>query len=196
MSFYSNLGGIRTWGRKLVLPAEEIKKLLKKELFDQYRVDKVIDFGAGTLYWSRWFQEIAGEKNIYPVDVIFKETEQDALPLFSRIQDIPGRQEINGSILFFTCDVLHPLTEKEWEDIEQIVYRDCDFVVIKDINCHFKFKNWMNRMHDRVINGEKIRDIDPKALITELQKHGYQCYYRDIHKLWYPHFIIIAARKK
>ncbi len=97
--------------------------------------------------------------------------------------------------MFFTCDVLHHLSEKLWKEIKQIVYRDCDFVVIKDINCRFKFKNWMNRMHDRIINGERIRDVDPEVLIADLRSAGYQCIYYDIHKLWYPHFIIIATRK-
>ncbi len=77
MSFQSNLGGIRAWGRELVLPVDQIKRLLQDELFDKYCVDKVIDFGAGTLYWSEWFQSIVGAENIYPLDIIFKETETE-----------------------------------------------------------------------------------------------------------------------
>jgi len=178
---------------------------MQGELFGKYRIDKIIDFGAGTLYWSNWFQTIIGAENIYPVDIIFKETEKAVPPSihpsstpirrFSVIQDVPYKQESKGPIMFFTCDVLHHLSEKEWKEIEQVIYHDCDFVVIKDINCHFKFKNWMNRMHDKIINGERIRDVDPEVLITDLQNAGYQCIYHNIHKLWYPHFIIIAVRK-
>ena len=109
---------------------------------------------------------------------------------------MPYKKESKGPVLFFTCDVLHHLSEREWKDLESIIYCDCDLVVIKDINCHFRFKNWMNRMHDRIINGEKIRDVDPEILMEELNKHGYQCCCRDIHKLWYPHFIIIAVRNE
>lgn len=73
MSFESSLGGIRAWGRKIVLPADEIKRMVKEELFDKYCIDKIIDFGAGTLYWSNWFREMVGVENIYPVDIIFKD---------------------------------------------------------------------------------------------------------------------------
>lgn len=199
MSFQSNLGGIRAWGRKLVLPVDQIKRLLREDIFNRHCVDKVIDFGAGTLYWSGWLQEIVGAGNVYPVDIIFKETESKAknsLRRFSIIQDVPYKQESKGPILFFACDVLHHLSEGDWSGIEQLIYQDCDFVAIKDINCRFRFKNFMNKMHDRLINGEKIRDIDPEILMAGLQKHDYQCLYYDIHKLWYPHFILIAARER
>lgn len=194
MSFKNNLGGIRAWGREVVLPVEQIKALLKTELFDKYRIEHVIDFGAGTLYWSNWLQEVVRNGNIYPVDIIFKDMVPDTpLRCFSTIDDIEYGA---GRYLFFTCDVLHHLSADEWEKLKVTVYRRCDFVVIKDMNCHFKFKNRMNKMHDRIINGEKIRDVDPDRLMAELQEQGYQCSYRDIHKLWYPHFIIIAVRKE
>lgn len=57
MAFENNLGGIRAFGRRMILPAEEMKNLIKTELLDKYPIRKVIDFGAGTLYWSDWFQE-------------------------------------------------------------------------------------------------------------------------------------------
>ena len=50
-------------------------------------------------------------------------------------------------------------------------------------------------MHDRIINGERIHNVDPEVLLDELRDNGYQCKYYDIHKLWYPHFIILAVRK-
>lgn len=53
MSFENNLGGIRAWGREMVLPTERIKGLLQTELFRKHTVNKIIDFGAGTLYWSK-----------------------------------------------------------------------------------------------------------------------------------------------
>lgn len=77
MSFQNNLGGIRAWGRELVLPTEKIKGLLRTELFDRYKIEKVIDFGAGTLYWTSWFRTVAGQKNVYPVDIIFKDVTPD-----------------------------------------------------------------------------------------------------------------------
>lgn len=37
MSFEGNLGGVRTRGREMVLPVDQIKKLLKDDLFDKCR---------------------------------------------------------------------------------------------------------------------------------------------------------------
>ena len=95
MSFESNLGGVREWGRKLVLPADKIQELLKEKIFDSHCVDKVIDFGAGTLYWSNWFREIVGAENIYPVDIIFKELGQDRTG-----QDRTGQDRMLPPLLF------------------------------------------------------------------------------------------------
>jgi len=144
VSFESNLGGARTWGRRLVLPVERIKRLLKAELFDKCRVSKVVDFGAGTLYWSNWFQEIVGAENVYPVDIIFKDIAPNkSLQFFSSIDDVPATN-LGTEALFFTCDVLHHLPVEEWKFIERTVFRTFDFVVIKDINCHFILKLWVN----------------------------------------------------
>lgn len=68
--------------------------------------------------------------------------------------------------------------------------------MIKDIDCRLRLKNWMNRMHDRIINGEKIRDIDPADLAEDFQMNGYQCNCWDMCKLWYPHFLLFAVREK
>lgn len=62
MAFENNLCGIRALGRNIILPSKEIKKLIKEELFCKYSIHKVIDFGAGTLYWSNWFLEMLVEK--------------------------------------------------------------------------------------------------------------------------------------
>lgn len=198
MAFESNLGGIRALGRNVILPAKEIKKLLKEEFFCKYPIHKVIDFGAGTLYWSNWFQEIVGrneEGKVYPVDIIFKENMPDIKMLcYSSMDEIP-KEEIDASVLFFICDVIHHLPAEAWERIKEQVFKQCNFIVIKDINCHYRFKNWMNKMHDRIINGEKIHDVDPEIIIEDLQKHGYKCLYKNMHKLWYSHFIILAVKK-
>lgn len=196
MSFYSNLGGIRAWGRKLVLPISKIQKLIVECLFEKYHIKKVIDFGAGTLYWSKWFSGLLGDNgDVIPVDIIFEHT-KPATPMncISHIDQIP-KESLSELSLFFCCDVLHHLSEEEWAPAKEVAYRYCDYVVIKDINCHYRFKNCMNKLHDRMINGEKIHDVDPDILLRELKNAGFEVEYRDIHKLWYPHFMIIAVRK-
>lgn len=196
MSFKSNLGGIRAFGRRVVLPVDRIKKTLKRELFDKYPIDWVIDFGAGTLYWSNWFDEVmdGGHGKVYPVDLIYKDKMPDTkMDCYAYLDDVPGGGMNTG--MFFICDVIHHLSEKEWYLLEQKAVGRCSYIVIKDISCHYRFKNWMNKMHDRIINGEKIRDVDPDSLTAGLRRQGYRCIYRNIHKLWYSHFIIVAIKK-
>lgn len=92
MSFTSNLGGIRAWGRSVILPVERIKQTIKEELLDKYPIKCVIDFGAGTLYWSNWFYEAISAEHgkVYPVDIIFKEKTPDIkMECFALIDDVP-----------------------------------------------------------------------------------------------------------
>lgn len=71
MSFKSYNGILRKVGRKIVLPVEEIKSILNKELFDKEQLDICVDFGAGTLFWSEWLQSKG--INTYAVDTIYNE---------------------------------------------------------------------------------------------------------------------------
>lgn len=69
-----------------------------------------------------------------------------------------------------------------------------DYVIIKDIDCNHKFGNFMNRMHDRIINHERIMDVDPMKLIELLEKRGFEVKKIYLPKLWYPHFLLIAKK--
>ncbi len=171
MSFQNNFGKLREVGRTLVLPTNEIKNLLKRNVFDKYSINKVIDFGAGTLYWSNWFSKIIGKQNIYAIDVIFQKTPPDTdIKYFSYIDDVEIKQE---KTLFYICDVIHHLPNDVWNDVKNKAFEKCDIVVIKDIDCRYKFKNFMNKMHDRIINGEKIHNVNPDTLIKDLKTSGF-----------------------
>ena len=92
MSFYTNLGNLRALGRNMVLPAEKIKALLCERFFGkEKKVDKVIDLGAGTLYWSKWFAEkLENPEDVFPVDEIFvDESYCDNMKLYSNVNNIP-----------------------------------------------------------------------------------------------------------
>lgn len=195
MSFQHNLGKLREIGRAVVLPAKEIKTLLEQNLFDKYSVNKVIDFGAGTLYWTNWFSKVIGKENVYAVDIIFQKSPPHTdIKYFTSIDDIEITQ---NNTLFYICDVIHHLPNAVWNHVKNKVFDKCDFVVIKDIDCRYKFKNFMNKMHDRVINGEKIYNVNPDELIKDLKMSGFtHTYIYNVHKLWYSHFVIIAQKYK
>lgn len=59
MSFANKyLVNLRKMGRKVILPSEEIKQILRSEI-DFCNIRNIVDFGAGTLYWSEYFANIA-----------------------------------------------------------------------------------------------------------------------------------------
>lgn len=53
----------------------------------------------------------------------------------------------------------------------------------------------MNRMHDKIINGEKIHTIFPEKIKEMLETNGFKTYYYYLPKLWYPHFMIIGIHE-
>ena len=51
-----HLDKLRKIGRKFVLPSDEIKGILESKInFDE--LENIVDFGAGTLFWSEYFAE-------------------------------------------------------------------------------------------------------------------------------------------
>ena len=115
MSFYSNWK-IREWGRQAVLPVNEIKDIIINSVFKKYLIENVVDFGAGTLYWSKWFKENA--EHIYPVDIIYEsktpDTDFDCIPTIDRVPW--GRAD---QTLFFMCDVLHHIPKDVWMHVRR-----------------------------------------------------------------------------
>ena len=94
--------------------------------------------------------------------------------------------------LFFASDVMHHISEEE--ELELLSKLDSKYIVIKDINANYRFGNFANRMHDLIINHEKVRDIYPKNLEKILRNKGYELEIFHIRKLWYPHFLLIGVR--
>jgi len=61
-------------------------------------------------------------------------------------------------------------------------------------NC--KLGNFCNKMHDRIINGEKIHDAYPSEIEKHLAKAGFTTEIKILPKFWYPHFIIIGVKNR
>lgn len=192
MAFTDKGNLIRYYGRKVVLPSDKIKSIIVEQVFKNDVHDgSVIDFGAGTLYWSKWLYKYV--KTVIAVDVYYKEnTTVDEIELRNNLNDALLMQA-EGPRMIWVCDVLHHLTKK---DIEKLfgVFPTMSYVVIKDIDCRHKFGNFMNRLHDRIINHEKIRDVNPVLLQGKLEEQGFTVERFYLPKLWYPHFLLIAKK--
>lgn len=192
MSFSSYNGIVRKYGRKLVLPVENIKRIIDK-IFEEHRIDYCVDFGAGTMFWTEYLSQKCN--NTYAVDVIYdNKVDMNGISFRTNIQSIEKDGEYG---LVFMSDVLHHLDKSIEDDLfyEIMKKKNYSIIVVKDIDCNRKLGNYMNKLHDLVINGERIRDINPNRLMNLIQSYGYTCKLISVPKLWYPHFILIAVKE-
>jgi hypothetical protein len=189
-------------GRGIVLPVDEIKQIAKT-LFEKCSVTEVLDFGAGTLFWSEFFADDLN-LNVTAVDTYFINNPPDKqhprITIGTDIRDVLKAMNDSGNAesdrkAIFICDVVHHLPPELWREILPQITALFDVVVIKDIDCNRKFGNFANRMHDRIINGVKIYDVCPDNINAELQKAGFTTKTKAMPKLWYPHFIIAGGKK-
>ena len=192
MSFQNYNGILRRIGRKIVLPEKEIKSIVKENVLSKVGQLSVFDFGAGTLGWSKWFKEYTD--SVYAIDIIYASGIIDGINVLHGIDDVKDWMFNEDRGVLWLCDVLHHI---DFEFSIKVLDRFspvCKYIVIKDIDCRHGFGNFMNRMHDRIINGEKIRDIDPAIYEKELNNRGFKTTYYYFRKLWYPHFLIVAKK--
>jgi hypothetical protein len=194
MAFNHLFVSVRKMGRNIVLPVDRIKTVFKKVL-EKKDIEKTLDFGSGTLFWTNWFVE-EFESKVCAVDVYY---EKAAMPVKNNVSyysdlTICIRENDNFSLVW-ACDVLHHLSPSDFNSFFEKIVDKTGIIIIKDIDATHKFGNFMNRMHDKIINGETIYDIYPEKIKTNLEKHGFETTYYFIPKLWYPHFILVAIRK-
>lgn len=193
---FKKYGGIlRKVGRKVVLPETRIKEVIKSNILDKFELNAVYDFGAGTLFWSEWFSQYANK--VFAIDTIYdkKEQVQHNIVKVRNYNEIDFMVDATGKVLWM-CDFLHHVPLDFSKQIINHFSKACDFIIIKDIDCNHSIGNIANRIHDRIINGEKIRDISPEVYMDMLHKLGYKCKYYYVPKLWYPHFMIVACKQK
>lgn len=209
-----HLDKLRKIGRKFVLPSDEIKGILESKInFDE--LENIVDFGAGTLFWSEYFAEklldnATRERERERDDSKLKNSLNSQViaidSIYSTFTPKIHRQNIILTTDFFAVledisvdlvfmsDVLHHL-EQDFQAklLEQIANVPC--VIIKDIDGRHKFGDFMNKTHDLLINGERVQSVYPSALSEFLEQKGYACEYFYLPKLWYPHFLLIAKRR-
>lgn len=202
-----HLDKLRKIGRKFVLPSDEIKDILESHI-NFNKIKTIVDFGAGSLFWSEYFaQKLAdnranyaiggGQNMIFAIDAIYESYRPkytfDNVILGTNILSALKSQTFD---LIFASDVFHHLDSVNLDKIfGAFCAHGVKFIVVKDIDANYKFGNFMNKAHDLLINGEKVRSIFPQTLQTRLESSGFSVEYFYLSKLWYPHFLLIAQRK-
>ncbi len=191
MGFAEYNGKIRELGRAILLPTKKIKQIVVDSIaFD--KIVQCVDFGAGTMYWSKWLARLC--KSVIAVDVIYDDSTKPETNNMICVKELSHVIEGKENC-FWICDVLHHLNPIFRKQLVNEVSEKFDYIVIKDIDCNKKFGNMMNHIHDRVINGERINDVDPNLIANCLKQRGYSVDYWYLPRLWYPHFLIVAKKK-
>jgi 4-amino-4-deoxy-L-arabinose transferase-like glycosyltransferase len=189
-------------GRKIVLPVDEIKTAIAPALADTLQI---VDFGAGTLFWSEYF---ANELNlkVFAADTAFanllpkNENENislhaDIFDALAKIEQQTEHQNEKRNAIFI-CDVIHHLQPDFWLEILPKLAAQFDVILIKDIDSQHKFGNFCSALHDRLINGTNFENVYPDEIEKILTAAGFEIKITAMHKLWYPHFMLIAHRKR
>jgi cyclopropane fatty-acyl-phospholipid synthase-like methyltransferase len=194
MSFNNYLTSLRKLGRSVILPVKAIKKLCYPFLLTNPS-KTVLDFGSGTLFWTDWFVA-EGNCNVCAVDTYYRNT------IMPPKRNVTYYADINHALhdvpffdLVWTCDVLHHLSSADCADFLQKVTTKTNSIIIKDIDARHKFGNFMNKLHDKIINSETVYDVDPYQIKAYFESCGFDVAYYFIPKIWYPHFMLIISRR-
>ena len=225
MGFDKFLGGLRKIGRQYVLPVQKIQQTIHEVLenisteMDAGDYLNIIDLGSGTLFWTEQIIRNAPTKcRIFAVDLIYNENfnidtvisksaflkKSDDKKLICENGEVYLYQSIDDVILdcdkidcTFICDTIHHLNPVIWESMFNVLANKSKSIIIKDMDARRQFRNTLNRLHDRIINGEKIINVYPDKLSRELMKKDYiVSKIKPVYKLWYPHFIISAIKNE
>ena len=193
----SVINTLKYYGRRVVLPVDEIKNIVRQILM-QNNVSHITDFGAGTLFWSRWFADELG-LTVSAVDTAYidsmpKNHSQHISIQTNIIEALETEKTKKCKRAIFICDVIHHLPPEFWRSVLALITESVDVVIIKDIDANRRLGNFCNKMHDRIINGEKIHNVYPSEIENHLTKAGFATTTKALPKLWYPHFIITGVK--
>jgi len=187
---------LKYYGRGVVLPVNEMKALIEQDLCNR-DVKTIVDFGSGTLFWSQYFADDLGFR-VLAVDNRYLSAmpynDSPNIVLNTDILDVLANLKKEENNAIFICDVIHHLPPELWQTILPQLAVLFDVIIIKDIDATCKVGNFLNKMHDRIINGEKIENVYPETIMEHLADKGLNLTRKALPKLWYPHFFIIATK--
>jgi hypothetical protein len=180
-------------GKDFVSPLKKMKRIIQ-ESFAGSDVKTIMDFGSGTLVWADYF---AKELNcqVYAVDTFYAISPPKTRNHIVLYTDF--KKCFNDVLTFsciWACDVFHHIPQEIYDDFMEEAVKKADVIIIKDNDSNHGFGFLMNRIHDRIINGEKIYDVYPDKIAAYLKSQGFHTQYYYMPKLWFPHFMLVAKR--
>ncbi|MCR5261454.1 MAG: class I SAM-dependent methyltransferase [Candidatus Gastranaerophilales bacterium] len=187
---------LRKIGRGLVLPHKKIERYIDifYKKISAKSDEPILDFGSGTLFWSEKFAE-KYQKKVFSVDTLYEKKKPtlktEKISLFDNIGKMPEDARFS---MIFTCDVLHHIKPEIRKEILDRFIQTSKLIVIKDIEAEDFCGNLQNKIHDFVINGEKVYDIYSKDLRLYFKEAGFKVRIFQMKKLGYPHFLLVAYK--
>lgn len=188
---------LRRYAREFILPVDQIKEKLRSIKKECPLSLPILDFGAGTLFWTNWFvDEFTTE--VFAVDPKFgkslPEMARSGIKIFTSLN--MSLKERRYSFIF-ACDVFHHIPRDESELILNKFSEMTDIIIIKDIASEHFRGNLQNRIHDLIFNRQLVRSVSYKCLSNKIRSYGFESIkVINMPKFGYSHFLLIAQREK
>lgn len=185
---------LRYLGRGVVLPVDRIRSEIKKAASGAELKAPILDFGAGSLFWTDWFLETFPAR-VMSVDPLFaKSAPFDRGARVKTYSGLDACLRENGRYSFvWVCDVLHHI--RDYSQILKSLSAATDLIIIKDIAAENAWGNLQNRIHDLVFSRELVGSVSYEKLSRELRRLGFEeIEVVQLPRLGYSHFLLAAKR--
>lgn len=188
------LRDLRYYARGVVLPVEKIRNEIIKATATVELKDPILDFGAGSLFWTDWFLETFPAR-VCSVDPLFAKSAPFGRG--ERVRTYAGLdaclRENRRYSFIWACDVFHHISD--YSRILKSLAGASDFIIIKDIAAESAWGNLQNRIHDLVFSRELVSSVSYKKLSEELRSLGFgEIEVVQLPRLGYSHFLLVAKR--
>jgi ubiquinone/menaquinone biosynthesis C-methylase UbiE len=194
----TSLDKLKIYYRPYICPFSELLTYAQEK-------DIILDIGCGNGQFIYLLAEIVRPQRIIGVDISDKALSQakEYLSIIDTPYSLLKYDGLNFPEIFkkvsliYLTDVLHHISYLDQKEFLSQIFCKMERgsrLIIKDINA----SSWLvhaNKLHDRILNGEKSNEISLAELLEYLRTVGFyvENFYR-IRLLWYPHYIVVADK--
>ena len=186
--------------RLLVLP----RKALAKEFRRLH--GEVLGVGSGHGLLARWLAELNPDVRVTGIDIdeervsIARETEARSPRVRILVEDVRSLDPATTYDAAAAIDLMHHIPHEDHAQVADALaraVRSGGELLIKDVAPTPRWKHGVNRIHDRVVAGERTEACDPAQLAELFTRAGFEteAIYRTGRLNPYPHFILRARRQ-
>jgi hypothetical protein len=182
-------------GKDFISPVKKRKQIVN-DAFKDRTIKNIMDFGSGTLVWADYFSGKLG-KIVYAVDTYYDSwtpPKKNNIIYYSDFNEC--FKEVSSFSCIWACDVFHHIPDDIYNLFIETAVKSTDLIIIKDNDSRHKIKFFINRLYDRIMNGEKTYDVFPDKIAAYLESKGFRTEYYYLPKFCFAHFMVIAQMPK